>query len=169
MANAETNHATGMADIDATIIELRAQQARATKAFQLQQAANDELLAALLSKQDAITPGQKKAEALHASEQESQLGQVLNERITPHWCAQNGLAAMPPEGLKALLAQFLDAVQSVQAAKQDSTMQPAISSTVDGSMNLDLQEGSMSESNAGRRVCRKSMWSEGSAAIQAAP
>ena len=66
MAKAEADHATAMADIEASIVELRSQQAAATKVFQRQQSANEELLIVLQTLLDSFAPGQQKANELKA-------------------------------------------------------------------------------------------------------
>ena len=118
-----------MTDIEASIVELRAQQAAATQAYQIQQSANEELLVALQAKLDSFAPGQPKAEQLKARE-ECRTGRCNHRRVNPAWCAQNGLGAMPPEGLKALFAVFLEALQEVQPAPEAPVQGPAQPSSV---------------------------------------
>ena len=127
MAKAESDHAAAMADLEASILELRAQQATAMQAFQIQQSANEELLIALQARLDAFAPTQQKVDELRAQERSFKLGNALDRRVNPSWCAQNGLGSMPPEGLKALFAVFLDALQEVQPApvpEQTAATQP---------------------------------------------
>ncbi len=173
MAKAESDRAAAMADLEASILELRAQQATAMQAFQIQQSANEELLIALQARLDAFAPTQLKVEELKAQERSLKLGNALDRRVNPSWCAQNGLGSMPPEGLKALFAVFLDALQEVQpapvpeqtAASQPGTPaatpppveSPATPLVFNAALVVGANEITMQQNDRG--VIRGSMWS----------
>ena len=173
MAKAETDHASAMADLEASILELRAQQTTAMQAFQIQRSANEELLIALQARLDAFAPTQLKVEALKAQERSLKLGNALDRRVNPSWCAQNGLGSMPPEGLKALFAVFLDALQEVQPAPvpeqpaathlgTTATTPPPVKSSamplvINAALVVGANEITMQQNDRG--VIRGSMWS----------
>ena len=105
-------------------------------------------------------------------ERSAKLGDALDRRVNPALCAQNGLGSMPPDGLKALCAVFLEALQEVQPAPEAPVQAPAQPSSigtgtatrettaplVDASLKDGANEITMQQDDRG--TIRGSMWSD---------
>ena len=82
MAKEEAEHAQVTADLEAQIMEIRAQQAAAAKLHQAQLAANEALQAGIQAKLDSLAPQHPKVVAIEHDATQHALTAALNKRIT---------------------------------------------------------------------------------------
>ena len=104
MQQEEADYQQTATDLDAQIIEIRAQQAAALKAHQERTAANDALLVGLRSKLDTLGPNHPKTAEVDKQAADDALREELNLRFNAQFLNSLGLAGLSEQVLKAIVA-----------------------------------------------------------------
>ena len=114
-AKEEADYQQTAADLDAQIIETRAQQPAALKDHQEQTAANYDLLVGLRSKLDSLGPNHPKTAELDKQAADDALRDELNLRFNAQFLNSFGLAGLSEHVIKAIVAATLAAQKEASA------------------------------------------------------